>query len=153
PYLRRSAAQSLGDFFAARFGGKAVPALSGVVAVATLVPMLVAELSIAGMVGDWTLKIGAPASIAIAAILMLVPPLLGGMPGLTVAGMLQFVLMLTALAFTAIWVSVSTTGHLLPLAGYVAAAANLDEIKAAGYGLLSQTPSWSLAGMGLCVTL
>ena len=153
PYLRQSAAQSLGDFLAKRFGGKAVPVLSGVVAIAALFPMLVAELSIAGMVGDWTLKIGTPASVAIAAVLMLVPPLLGGMHGLTVTGVLQFVLMLTALAFTAIWVSVSTTGHVLPLAGYVAAAASLDATRAAGYGLFSQAPSWSLAGMGLCVTL
>jgi cation/acetate symporter len=153
PYFRRSAAQSLGDFLARRFGGKAVPALGGIVAVAALFPMLLAELSVAGMVGNWTLGMGTSTSVAIAAVLMLAPPLLGGMHGLTVTGVLQFVLMLAGLVFTSIWMSVSTTGHMLPLAGYIAASASLDTIKASGYGLLSRAPPWGLAGMGLCVAL
>ena len=149
PYLRRGASLSLGDFLARRFGGRLISGLVGIIVAAAIFPMLVAELSVAGMVGSWTLGIGKSGSIIAAAVLMLVPPLLGGMRGVTVAGVLQFLLVLAALALASIWISQSATGHLLPIAGYVAAVANLEAIGTAGSTLLASELSWSLAGLGL----
>jgi cation/acetate symporter len=153
PYLRRGASQSLGDFLARRFGGRVISGLVGIIVAAALLPMLVAELSVAGMVGGWTLGIGKSGSISMVVVLMLVPPLLGGMRGVTVAGILQFVLVLAALGLASVWTSQSATGHLLPVTGYVAAVANLKAIGISdGISAASKSP-WSLAGLGLCVTL
>jgi len=153
PYLRRSASQSPGDFLAARFGSRTVSAFAGIVVIVALLPMLVAELSLAGMVGGWTLGIGKTGAIATAAILMLLPPVFGGMRGVTVAAVLQFLLVLAAMAFTSIWMSQSATGHALPIAGYIAAAASLDAIGATSEAVLAKVSNWDVAGLGLCVTL
>lgn len=153
PYLRRAASQGPGDFLAARFGGRGVSALAGVIVIAALFPMLVAELSVVGMIGNWTLGLGKSAFITIATILMVVAPLLGGMRGVTTAGVVQFVLMLAALAFASIWMSQTATGYALPLAGYVAAAGKLQPFAEAGLAGLSPASARSLAGLGLCVTL
>jgi cation/acetate symporter len=148
PYLRRSAAQSPGHFLMMRFGGRTLSGLCGIVLAAAFSAMLVAELSLAGRIGAWTLGVTTSTAVIAAAVLMLVPALLGGMRGLTVSGILQFILVLTGLVLASIWVSASTTGHMLPIAGYVSATASLEAIAAAG-----GPPSWSLAGLGLCVTL
>lgn len=153
PYLRRAASESTGDFLAARFGGRGVSAAAGIVVIAALLPMLVAELSLSGMIANWTLGVRGSSFIVAAVILMLIPPLLGGMRGVTVAGALQFVLLLAALAFASIGVSETATGHALPLAGYVTAAASLDTIYDGGARELSSASAWSFAGLGLCVTL
>ena len=153
PYLRRSAAQSVGDFLAARFGGRLISGLCGIVIAAALFPMLVAQLSLAGTIGGWTLSIGKTASITLVTILILLPPLLGGLRGVTVAGVLQFVLFLVMLVPTSIWVSAAATGYTFPFTGYVTAAASLEGIEAAGRAITSSASSWNLAGFGLCVTL
>lgn len=154
PYLRRAARQSIGDFLAARFGGRGVSAVAGLIVIAALFPMLIAELSLAGMVGNWTVGAGKSSFIVVAAILMLIPPLLGGMRGVTVTAVLQFMLVLAALAFASIGISKAATGYTLPLAGYVTAAANLGAtIYGTGSTQLTSASAWSFAGLGLCVTL
>jgi cation/acetate symporter len=148
PFLRRSAAVSLGGFIEARFGRSAC-ALSAVIAAVALFPMLVAELSIAGKIGGWTLGIGKDASMTALAILMVAPPLIAGIRGPTLAGVLQFALLLVGLAVSSFWVSGYATGFALPLSGYVAAAARLETMNA----LSSAPPAWDLAGFALCVAL
>ena len=83
------------------------------------------------------------------AILMLAPPLIGGIRGATVAGVLQFVLLLVALAAGSFWVSAYATGYALPISGYIAAAARLQAMNALGSAL----PAWEMAGLALCVAL
>lgn len=146
PYMRRMAAASIGDFLALRFGGIATPALAGLVAAAALLSILVAELELAAMVGNWTLAIGRRPAMIVAAILITAPPLIGGMRGVTLAGVLQFALLLTGLAFVAVWVSFYATGYVVPLAGYVAAAAKLRD-------LTSATPPSGAAGLAVSVAL
>lgn len=149
PYLRRAARQSLGDFLAVRFGSRAISALAGMVVVAALTPILVAELSLAAMVGSWTLGISKEAFITVAIVLALMPPLVGGMRAVTLAGVLQFLLFFTALAFASVWVSQSTTGQLLPLGGYMTAA---TELQASGILNTAVPAARDWAGLGLCVT-
>lgn len=152
PYVRRGARQSLGDFLAARFGGRVISGLAGVIVVATLLPLLVAELYLAARIGSWTLGVTTQTFVVIAAVLVLVPPLLGGLRAVTVSGVVQFVLLFATLVFACIWISLAATGNGSPLAGYLTASANLqaagvlnDELKASA--------GWKMAGLGLCVTL
>lgn len=153
PYLRRGAAQSPGSFLAARFGGSAVSGLCGVIVAAALFPMLVAQLSVAGMIGDLALGIGRTAPMIIVAVLVLLPPLLGGIRGLTAAAVLQFVLLFVALVATSAWVSAAATGSSFPLAGYAIAAANIEVLEAANAAIGSAAFTWNLAGAGFCVAL
>lgn len=149
PYARRSAATSIGDFLAARFGGRLLPGLAGVVTIAALAPMLVAELSLAGLIGQAQLGLGRGAAIAAAATLMVLPALLGGMRGVTIAAALQFILIFTTLAAASIFISQSVTGSALPLIGYVEAIAIARQAGATG-----PLPSaWQFAGLGFCVAL
>jgi cation/acetate symporter len=148
PFVRRSAAASPGDFLAVRFGGLAAPALAGLAATAALAPMLLAELQLAAMVGDWTLGIGRETAMLVAAILMLVPPLIGGMRAVVLAAVLQFALLLTALVLASIWVSSDATGYVLPLAGYIEAAAKLQAVTSEA----AKAP-WQAAGLALSVAL
>lgn len=147
PFLRRAAAASLGDFLAARFGGSAVPALAGLVATAALLPMLSAELQLAGRIGDWTLGIGTGPALLAAIVLMLGPALIGGMRGVTLAAVLQFVLLLSAIALASVSLSAHVTGYWIPLAGYVEVAGRLTTSFAA----LEQP--WRPAGLSLCIAL
>jgi cation/acetate symporter len=149
PYFRRSAAVSPGDFLAARFGGREICAIAAVIAGTALFPMLVAQTSVAAMVSSWMLGIGRDKTVVAVAILMLAPALIGGMRGITVAAVLQFVLLLVALVAASMWVSGYATGHVLPIPGYVAATARLEELNALG----NSPPAWELAGLGLCVSL
>lgn len=150
PYLRRAACQSPGDFLARRFGGRAIQGLAGIVMVVALLPTLIAEVSLAATVGSWTLGVTRPTFVTIVLVLMLAPPLTGGMRAVTMSGVLQLLLMLTALVLASIWISLSTTGQFLPLAGYATAAADL-----AASGVLNPATGddGSLVGLALAVAL
>jgi cation/acetate symporter len=149
PYLRRSAAQSPGHFLMMRFGSRTLAGLCGIALAAAFFAMLAAELSLAGRIGGWMLGVRPSAAIVAAAGLVLVPPLLGGMRGLTVAAVLQFVLVVAGLVVASIWVSVSATGRVLPVAGYLSAAANLQAVA----NTAVPAAPWGLAGLALCVAL
>lgn len=146
PYVRRGAAGSIGTLLGARFGRGAC-AVSGIVAGAALFLMLVAELSVAARVGSWTFGFSEHATMAAVAILMLAPPLIGGMRGITRAGVIQFTLLFVALVPASFWISSYATGYALPIAGYVVTAGQLQAAGAAGMA------GWDIAGFGLCVSL
>lgn len=147
PFVRRAAAASLGDFLAARFGGIAVAALAGLAATAAILPMLAAELQLAGQIGNWTLGIGKQTALFAAVLLMLGPPLIGGMRGVTLAGVLQFVLLLAALTLASVSLSAHVTDYSIPLAGYAEVAGKLATSVAA------VDQPWRPAGLSLCIAL
>lgn len=148
PYLRRSGCPSVGDLLAARFGGTAC-FLAGAVVSAALMAMLVAELNVAARFAGWVLGTRTSAALAAAAVLMLAPALLGGVRGLTIAGILQFVIALTAIVLASAWVSESGSGSMLAAAGYATAASGLAA-EARG---VAATPPWELFGTSLCVAM
>ena len=118
PYFRRSGSATPGDFLAARFGSRAVSAIAGLIAALALFPMLVAQLHVAAMIAALTLDIGSRAAIFAAAGLMILAPLLGGMRGITLSALVQFLFVLPALAATALWIADSVTGPPLSLIAY-----------------------------------
>jgi cation/acetate symporter len=148
PYFRRSAAASLGSFLDVRFGRDAC-AMSSIIVVTALFPMLVAELSIAADIASWMFGSDGYVAMVVLAILMLVPPLISGIGGITAAGVLQCVLLSTALVGCSLWMSAYATGYALPIVGYVAAAARLETMKA----LVGELPASGMAAFALCIAL
>ena len=154
PYFRRSGSATPGDFLVARFGSRAVSAIAGLVAALALFPMLVAQLHVAGMIGEWTLGIGSRTAIIAASVLMVLAPLLGGMRGITLSALVQFLFVLPALAATALWIADSVTGSPLSLIAYGLAGANTQggeivpglrrSVHGATSGWRSASPSGSL---------
>ena len=149
PYVRRSSAASLGDFLAGRFGGRAIPGLVAIALIAAVAPMLTAELSLFGMIGAARLGIGPGSAVTLAAVLIVVPPLLGGMRGVTTAAILQFILLFAALVATSIFMSQAVTGSPLPFFGYAVAIAGGAPIPATG----TAQSVWQSAGLAFSVML
>ena len=85
--------------------------------------MLVAQLSIAAMIAEWTLGIGRQPALVAAALLLLLPPLLGGMRGVTVTALVQFLLALIVFVVVGVWMSAVVTGSSLPPVAYAIAIA------------------------------
>jgi cation/acetate symporter len=152
PYFRRSGSATPGDFLAARFGSRAVSAIAGLVAAVALFPMLVAQLHVAGMIAELTLGIGSRTGIVAAAVLMILAPLLGGMRGITLSALVQFLFVLPALAATTLWIVDSVPGSPLSLIAYGLAASNSQgsEIVPA---LQAASGTWRDIGLALCIAL
>ena len=83
--------------------------------------MLVAHLAIAAMIADWTLGMSRHAALVMAALLVLLAPLLGGMRGVTATALVQFVLALVAFVVVGVWMSAVMAGWSLPVVGYATA--------------------------------
>ena len=130
PYFRRSGCATPGDFLSARFGSRLLGAVAALVAASALFPMLVAQLSIAAMIADWTLGIGRQPALVAAALLLLLPPLLGGMRGVTVTALVQFLLALIVFVVVGVWMSAVVTGSSLPPVAYAIAIAEPSGIEA-----------------------
>ena len=153
PYIRRAGSATPGDFLAARFASRLLAAFAGLIAATALFPMLVAQLSIAAMIADWTLGIGRHAGLTIAALLMMLPPLLGGMRGVTAAALVQFLLALIALLAVSIWMSAAITGWWLPPVAYAVAMMQPLAVEATANGSATISLFWDNAGLTLCVAL
>jgi cation/acetate symporter len=123
--------------------------VAALVAASALFPMLVAQLSIAAMIAEWTLGIGRQPALVAAALLLLLPPLLGGMRGVTVTALVQFLLALIVFVVVGVWMSAVVTGSSLPPVAYAIAIAEPSGIKAN----VTAGAIWNDAGLTLCVAL
>ena len=151
PYFRRSGCATPGDFLSARFGSRLLGAVAALVAASALFPMLVAQLSIAAMIAEWTLGIGRQPALVAAALLLLLPPLLGGMRGVTVTALVQFLLALIVFVVVGVWMSAVVTGSSLPPVAYAIAIAEPSGIEATAN--VTAGAIWNDAGLTLCVAL
>ena len=148
PYFRRSGCATPGDFLSARFGSRLLGAVAALVAASALFPMLVAQLSIAAMIAEWTLGIGRQPALVAAALLLLLPPLLGGMRGVTVTALVQFLLALIVFVVVGVWMSAVVTGSSLPPVAYAIAIAEPSGIEATAN--VTAGAIWNDAGLTLC---
>ena len=153
PYFRRSGCATPGDFLSARFGSRLLGAVAALVAASALFPMLVAQLSIAAMIAEWTLGIGRQPALVAAALLLLLPPLLGGMRGVTVTALVQFLLALIVFVVVGVWMSAVVTGSSLPPVAYAIAIAEPSGIEATANMSATAGAIWNDAGLTLCVAL
>ena len=149
PYFRRSGCRTPGDFLSARFGSRWLGAVAGLIVAVALFPMLVAQFSIATMIADWTLGVGRRAALVTMALLLLLPPLLGGMRGVTATALVQFVLALVALVTVSVWMSAAVTGSPLPLVAYATAIREAPGLAATA----NSSALWSDAGLTLSIAL
>ena len=150
PYFRRAGSATPGDFLAARFGARWLSALAGLIGAAALFPMLVAQLAVAAMIADWTLGLGRQAALVTAALLVLLPPLLGGMRGVTATALVQFVVAFIALVGVSAWMSAAVTGSSLPIVAYATAILAAPGAKATA---TSSGAIWNDAGLTLSIAL
>jgi cation/acetate symporter len=146
PFLRRAGCSTGADFLGARFGSSLVSATAGAIAMLALAPMLVAEISVAVMIGNWTLGLPKSAIAVLSAALMAIPALLGGMRAITLAATMQFLLLFFALVAVSVWLSWSVAGHALPFEGYLAAARALQEAEILNASASPET--WRAAALG-----
>jgi len=113
PYFRKSGAYGVADFLAIRFGGKAVRLVAVVVVALCLIPALAAALAAAALVATALLAISPAEALTIAVVVVLFATVLGGMQAVTLAGVIQWIVM--ALAFVVPVAIVSAQAFSLPV--------------------------------------
>jgi len=129
PRFARSGADSLPGLFAARFPGRAVALVSLAVITASMVLLLVAELTAAGFVGMRLLGVGFPMATIAAACAVLACFVLRGAWGSATANGLLYLLMLTALLVPLAVVSAQWYGLPIPQIAYANSLWQLQGIE------------------------
>ena len=137
PYFRRSGSATPGDFLSARFGSRWLGAIGRPDRRGRAVSD--AGRPTVDRRHDRRLDAGHRAArprSSRAALLLLLPPLLGGMRGVTATALVQFVLALVALVAVSVWMSAVVTGSSLPPVAYATAlmAAAERHSRCAGCG-------------------
>ncbi len=131
PYFRKSGAQGIAGFLAARFGGPLVRPLAAVIVAVSLIAALAAAMAIAALVGTLLFDVSATAAVTTVAVLVLSATLLGGMQAVTVTGIVQYIVLALAFVLPSVFVSAGafsvpipplTFGYALELAGTAANA-------------------------------
>jgi len=119
PYLHKSGAQTVPDFFGLRFGG-AMPRLIGVLILAVAsIGLLVAELQILGKAAEWTLGPSLPwldyeIGLAIGLICLLLALQPGGMRSLSLVQIAQYAVVILGFLVPAIWLASAMRGMPVP---------------------------------------
>lgn len=113
PYLRKLGAQSVPDFFGARYG-RAVQVLTALLLMLSLLALLVAQLMAIAEIGKETFAIPPPWAPWTATLLVAAPVFLGGMKGATWSQVAQYFIALFALLAIVIVAAVQVTGWPIP---------------------------------------
>ncbi|MEM8812695.1 MAG: VC_2705 family sodium/solute symporter [Pseudomonadota bacterium] len=125
PYLRRSQAITVPDFFRRRFSGEAMPTISMIALVAASFPIAILQLSASGRMIETVLGLPYVWSVYLSIGLVLACSLLGGMRALTWTLAFQAVLLLAALVVPIGLMSYVIQGHPLPQVSLGEALSNL----------------------------
>ena len=152
PYFRRGGSATPGDFLAARFGSRWLERIGWPHRRGRAVSDAGRRNSRSPrMIAGWTLGISRQAALVMAALLMLLPPLLGGMRGVTTTALVQFVLALVAFVVVGVWISAAITGWSLPIVAYATALMAVP----GGAGATANVPAaiWNDAGLTLSIAL
>ncbi|CAN5244453.1 cation acetate symporter [soil metagenome] len=145
PYMRKSGARGVADFLGIRFGGRMVRLVALCIVVAVLMPALAATMATAASVMTALLHLP-PAGARIAVIaLILSATLLGGMRGLTLTAVAQYIVL--AFAFVIPAALVSALEYSVPIPPLVYGLALQDALALANNAVLAAAPPASFLPM------
>ena len=113
PYVRKSGAMGIADFLGLRLGGRAVRIAAAAVVATALLPALAAAIATAAELTSALLGVGGGTALTIIATLILTGTMLGGLRGVTLTALVQYVVM--AVAFLAPVVVASVRATTVPL--------------------------------------
>ncbi len=137
PYLRKSGAYGVADFLAIRYGGRAVRVIAALVVSLSLIVALAAALATSAFVGTAAFGLSPATGVATGAVVVLGCTLLGGMQGVTIAGIVQYIVAAIAFLAPAVFVSASDFSLPVPELTFGGAAAQATALAAAGGQLAS----------------
>lgn len=153
PYFRQTAAITVADFLAIRFGSPAVRLAAVIVTLACSFAFLVAEIAAAGQVAAALLDIDVNAGIGIAVIVIVGGSLLGGMRGVTMTAIAQYIVLAIAFLAPVMFVSLQHFDLPVPQLTYGYALAEIAELGSAPAVATTNhfLPTLRLDGFNLCV--
>jgi cation/acetate symporter len=129
PFFRKSAAATVAEFLGIRYGSVEVRVVAVFVTLLASVILLIAELAAAGLVAGRLLDLSPVTGIAIASVMAIAASLFGGMQGVTLTGVAQYIVM--AIAFVTPVAAISLQTYDIPLPHFTYGYA-LEDIAALG---------------------
>ena len=153
PYLRQTAAITVADFLAIRFGGSAVRLAAVIVTLACSFAFLVAEVSAAGQIAASLLDINVETGIGVAVIVIVGGSLLGGMRAVTMTAIAQYIVLTIAFVAPVTVVSLQHFDLPVPQLSYGFALEEIAELGGAAAVATTNhfLPTLRLDGFNLCV--
>lgn len=160
PYLRKSAAVTVADFLAIRFGSALVRLAAVVVTVACTGAFLVAEVAIAGQIAASFLDISAEAALGVAMFVILAGTLLGGMRAVTMTAVAQYIVLTIGILTPVTILSLQHFSFPLPQLSYGFALMEASGSNAAVAGLepnrylpLPSLDGFNMAVLAVCLAV
>jgi cation/acetate symporter len=130
PYFRKSGAATVAEFLAIRYASREVRLAAVLVTLITSLILIIAEFAAAGVLAEYLLGMPATTGIAIAAIMVVVATIFGGMQGLTLSAIAFYIVM--AIAFLLPVAAMSLQNYALPLPYFTYGYALEDVIALGG---------------------
>ena len=153
PFFRKSAAVTVAEFLAIRFGSSEVRVAAVFVTLVASTILIIAEFAAAGIVMERLLGLSPTTGIVIAAIMVIVATLFGGMQGLTLSAIAFYIVMVVA--FIVPIAAISLQNYALPLPYFTYGYA-LEDVVALGGETVRYTageflPLGSLDGFNMLI--
>ena len=145
PFFRKSAAFGVADFLGIRFDSRLVRTGAVVVVVAALGAALAAALATAAFVASLLFGIPEPVALAIVTVVVLASTVLGGMRAITVAGIVQYIVLAVAFLAPVAIVSFSAFSFPLPQLTFGFALGEAERIAEVGGNLAAPLPGLFLS--------
>ena len=117
PYLRKFGKFTVPDFIGDRFYSRSARLVAVVCLIVASVTYVIGQMTGAGVAFSRFLEVSSTAGIWIAAAVVLVYAVLGGMKGITYTQVAQYVVLIIAYTIPAVFISLQLTGNAIPSLG------------------------------------
>jgi len=117
PYLRKFGKFTVPDFIGDRFYSNTARTIAVVCLIVASVTYVIGQMTGAGVAFSRFLEVSSSAGIWIAALIVFLYAVFGGMKGITYTQVAQYVVLIIAYTIPAIFISLQLTGNLIPMFG------------------------------------
>lgn len=117
PYLRKFGKFTVPDFIGDRFYSRTARLVAVICLIVTSVTYVIGQMTGAGVAFSRFLEVSSSAGIWIAAVIVFLYAVFGGMKGITYTQVAQYVVLITAYTIPAVFISLQLTGNPIPQLG------------------------------------
>ncbi|MBE0506448.1 MAG: cation acetate symporter [Marinospirillum sp.] len=117
PYLRKFGKFTVPDFIGDRFYSRGARLVAVACLIIASVTYVIGQMTGAGVAFSRFLEVSSTAGIWIAALIVFLYAVFGGMKGITYTQVAQYVVLIVAYTIPAVFISIQLTGHVLPQTG------------------------------------
>lgn len=119
PYLRKFGKFTVPNFIGDRFYSQGARLIAVICLILVCVTYVIGQMTGAGVAFSRFLEISSTAGIWVAAAVVLVYAVLGGMKGITYTQVAQYIVLIIAYTIPAVFISIQLTGHSIPSLGMI----------------------------------